>query len=158
MSMLLEIGALIAIIGGGWYVLHRRDSGVRLVRVAAVVLGVYAALLGGVHGYNEILQGNGAPDAFMISAVGPPCVPESVWHACLPALTIVPSFLISGILVLVVCAAILVWTVGFVQRRRGGLILIGLAVILLLVGGGFFPPFYGIIAGAFGTRLNRPGA
>ena len=30
--------------------------------------------------------------------MGPPCVPEATWHACEPAMTVVPNFLVSGIL------------------------------------------------------------
>jgi hypothetical protein len=43
-----------------------------------------------------------------------------------------------------------------VQRRHGGLVLILLCFPLLLFGGGLFPPLIGIIAGALGTRINKP--
>lgn len=67
-------------------------------RVAASALGVYVGLLGALHGYFEILQGDVAPDGLMINAIGPPCQPEEVGHACFPAMTLVPNFLVTGIL------------------------------------------------------------
>jgi len=71
------------------------DSATRLV---GTVLGVFAGLLGLEHGYFEILQGNVKPSSALIHAIGPPCKPEKVWHGCEPAMTLVPNFLITGIL------------------------------------------------------------
>lgn len=71
MSMLIEISALMLVVVGLWFALRRR--GVGLARVAASMVGVYAGLLGAIHGYSEILQGNVAPDSLMINAIGSPC-------------------------------------------------------------------------------------
>jgi len=62
-------------------------------KVAASILGAYAGLLGVEHGIFETLQGSTAPDGIMINALGAPCEAETVWHACYPALTLVPNFL-----------------------------------------------------------------
>ena len=43
----------------------------------------------------------------------------------------------------------------FIQRKRGGPILIILSIVFLLLGGGFFPPLIGIIGGAAGTQINK---
>jgi hypothetical protein len=117
---------------------------------------VYAGLLGAVHGYFETLQGNAAPAGIVINAIGAPCRGDMVWHACLPAMTLIPSFRITGVLAILVSLAVLVWAAAFVQRRRGGLVLILLSIMLLLVGGGFIPPTLGIIAGMVATRVNAP--
>jgi hypothetical protein len=71
-------------------------------------------------------------------------------------MTIVPSFLVTGILAVIVGIVNMIWAAFFVHRKRGGLILILLSIALLLVGGGLFPPIIGIIAGAIGTRINAP--
>jgi hypothetical protein len=126
----------------------------RATRVAASALGAYAGLLGIEHGVFEILRGTGAPDAVLISAIGPPCQADAVWHACLPAMTVVPSFLATGILAVVLGLVVIVWAAAFVRRRGGGLVLMGLSVALLLVGGGFVPPFVGLVAGAAGTQID----
>ncbi len=108
------------------------------------------------HGTFEILQGNVKPDGLLISANGPPCQADAVWHACQPAMTVVPSFSVTGILAVIVGLIVLVWAAAFVQRKRDGLVLVLLSVLLLLVGGGFIPPMFGILAGAAGTRIDAP--
>jgi len=74
-----------------------------------------------------------------------------------PAMTLVPNFLVTGILAILVAVSVAVWSALFVQKSRGGLILIALAVVLLLVGGGFFPPVLAGVAGILFLR-NTPRA
>lgn len=124
--------------------------------LAASALGVYAGLLGAQHGAFETVQGADRPDGLIINAIGPPCQREMVWHACLPAMTVIPSYLVTGILAVVLGLGIIVWSARFVQRQRGGLVLILLSIALLLVGGGFVAPFIGVIAGATGAAIGAP--
>jgi hypothetical protein len=123
-------------------------------RVTASIIGVYAGLLGMAHGYYETLQGVVAPNGIGINAIGAPCQGELVWHACLPAMTIVPNFFVSGILTIIVSLTALVWAARFIQQKHGSLILILLSILMLLVGGGFIPPFTSIIASAAGAGIN----
>jgi len=123
-------------------------------RTAVSALGIYAVLLGATHGYLEILQGDSAPRAVLINAIGPPCQPEVVWHACLPAMTIVPNFSAAGAVTILLSLVTLIWAVVFIRRRHGGLILMGLSVLMLLAGGGFIATFVGLIAGGAGTGLG----
>lgn len=125
-------------------------------RMVAVCLGLVAAIAGFEHGYFEVLQGNTRPEGVMIVSIGPPCLPAEAWNACEPAMTIWPDFLVTGILAMMLSVCVLACTLGFVQRRYGGWLLILLSVALLLFGGGFFPPLIGIMAGAGGTQINRP--
>lgn len=125
-------------------------------RTAASAVGTYAGLLGAAHGYFETRQGNFAPQGMMINAVGVPCQPESIWHACFPAMTLIPNLLAAGVITLLAALAVLVWAAAFIGRKRGGLALILLSVVLLLAGGGFIPPMLGIIAGMVGTRIHTP--
>lgn len=128
----------------------------RATRTAASFLGIYAGLLSMEHSFFEIQQGSLPIGGLVINAIGPPCEPDRVWHACLPALTLIPNYLITGILALLAGLAVMVWAVGFVQRERGGVLLILLSIVMLLVGGGFVSSFIGIIAGAAGTRIYAP--
>jgi hypothetical protein len=79
-----------------------------------------------------------------------------IWNACEPAMTIVPSFLITGVLAMVTSVIILIWSAAFIQRKHGGLVLMLLCIPLLLFGGGIFPPVIGFIGGLVGTRINAP--
>ena len=108
------------------------------------------------HGYFEMVQGRVQPEGLMIASMGPPCVPAQSWNQCEPAMTIIPDFLITGILAIIFSLIIVVWSAFFVQRRHGGLVLILLSIPLLLFGGGIFPPLIGLIAGALGTRIHKP--
>jgi hypothetical protein len=120
----------------------------KAVRVVAASLGFLAGFGGPEHGIFEILQGHVRPDGLMIAAMGPPCDPEKVWNLCEPAMTIVPSFLFTGILATIVGILTMVWAIAFVHKNKvGGPVLTGLSVVLLLVGGGIFPPVIGIVGG-----------
>jgi hypothetical protein len=83
-------------------------------------------------------------------------VPEEIWHACEPAMSMIPNFLITGMLAMLLSLMLLVWAVWFVQRKYGGWIQMALAVLLLLFGGGFFPPIIAFVGGVAGTQINRP--
>jgi hypothetical protein len=128
----------------------------RATRISAAVLGLTAGVAGIEHGVFGILQGSARPEGLVIASMGPPCMPELSWNQCEPAMTVIPSLLITGILAVIFGLIVTVWSAVFVQRRRGGLILILLGVPLLLFGGGLFPPLIGVIAGALGTRINKP--
>jgi hypothetical protein len=128
----------------------------KATRITATVLGLTAGGAGIEHGIFEILQGNTRPEGLMIASIGPPCVPEQTWNACEPAMTIIPNFLITGILAVLFGLAVMVWSAFFVHKKHGGLVLILLCIPLLLFGGGMFPPLIGIIAGALGTRIHKP--
>jgi len=119
-------------------------------------------LLGLEHGYFETQQGNVAPSALWINAIGPPCQPATAWHACEPAFTLLPSFLVTGVLAMVVAVVVLIWSAAFVQRDHGGVVLLLLAILLFVVGGGFYTLFFGVfagiaeIAGIAGIKIGAP--
>lgn len=123
-------------------------------RVFTSTFGAIMALAGIEHGIGEIFQGNVAPNGIMILSW-----PESEFFRNLggePAMTVIPNLFITGILAILVSLALLIWSVLFVHRQNGGLIMILLSIAMLLVGGGIFPPILGIIIGAVGTRINAP--
>jgi len=118
-------------------------------RVAASAIGIFGGLGGASHGPSEMLQGNIAPNGLVIEAW-----PELTVLAGEPAMTIIPSFLVTGVLTVIFGLLVAVWAAKFVQRKNGGLVLIFLSIIMLLVGGGLFPPVFGVVAGIIGTRIK----
>jgi hypothetical protein len=92
-----------------------------LLRVTTAFLGIYAGLIAIQHGIFEILQGSRAPGSLLFNAIGPPCQAEAVWHACFPAMTLIPNLLITGIAAILVGLGMAVWAVMFVGRRPAGL-------------------------------------
>ena len=119
-------------------------------------LGILAGIAGLEHGYFEILQGNTRPAGLAFASWGANiCDLAKMWHACEPAMSILPNFLATGILTILLSLAVIAWSIWFIQRKYGGWALIGLSIVLLLFGGGFFPPLIGLIGGAAGTQINR---
>jgi hypothetical protein len=121
-----------------------------------LVVGAFGALLGlaGVeHGIGEVLQGPVRPEAVLIESW-----PDAAAFEILagePALTVVPDLRVTGVLAIGVALTVAVWSIRFVGRRHGGLVLIGLSLLLLLVGGGLFPPVMGVVLGAVAARMGR---
>jgi hypothetical protein len=121
-------------------------------RVAASAIGVFAGLGGASHGPGEMLQGNFAPSGLVIEAW-----PDLKALTGEPAMTVVPSFLVTGVLTIIIGVMVAWWAAKFVQRKHGGLVLILLSIIMLFVGGGLFPPVFGVAAGVIGTLLSLRG-
>ena len=128
----------------------------KATKTVATWFGIAAGGAGIEHGIFEILQGGTQPEGLMIASMGPPCVPDEIWNACEPAMTIIPNFLVTGILAVIFGLAIIIWSIFFIQHKYGGLGLILLSVALLLFGGGLFPPLIGIVGGIAGTKINKP--
>lgn len=123
------------------------------LRVTASVFGVYAGLLGMEHGYFETLQGNVVLTGVRIRARSAE-LPFPFGHE--PAMTIVPNFLVTGILAMIVGLLIVTWTTAFIQKKNGGVVLLLLSIILFFVGGGFGPITLLITASIAATLIGRP--
>jgi len=102
------------------------------------------------------VRGNARPETLVFPSMGPPCDPEAVWHACEPAMSVIPNYLVTGILAVGIGLGTIVWAAGFIHRKRAGLVLTAFSVALLLVGGGLIPPVFGIIGGIMATRIHTP--
>jgi hypothetical protein len=128
-------------------------AGGRATPVVVGALGALVGLAGVEHGLGEVLQGPGRPEALVMESW-----PDAAAFEILsgePALTVVPDLRVTGVLAILVGLTVAVWSIWFVGRRRGGLVLIGLSLLLLLVGGGLFPPLMGIALGAAASRTGR---
>ncbi len=151
---------------GATYAAYRERVGMLLprlpgncaLRITTAFLGVYAGLIAIQHGIFAILQGSRVPNGLMFSAIGPPCQPEAVWHACFPAMTLIPNLFVTGVTAVLVGLVIAIWATAFVGRKRGGLVLGMLSLLALLVGGGFVPVFIGLIAAIASRGLGRSSA
>lgn len=129
-------------------------TNISAARVTALIFGVLSGLGGITHGVGEVLQGNVAPGGIIINSWTRGPIATNMGGE--PGMTIVPNLLVTGVLTIIVSLAVIVWSVAFVQRKRGGLILILLSIAMLLVGGGFGPPIIGILAGVAGLGINAP--
>ncbi|MDF1540835.1 MAG: hypothetical protein P1Q69_18200 [Candidatus Thorarchaeota archaeon] len=125
----------------------------RETRLTVSTFGAIVGMAGLEHGVGEILQGNIPTDGLVIESW--PNIEAYEILAGEPAMTIIPNFLLSGIVTVIVSIIFILWAVKYVERRKGGLILIIISLLLLLIGGGFGPPIMGSIIGGFGMRMNN---
>ena len=126
----------------------------RATQTVASTLGVLVGLAGIDHGIFEILQGNTPTNDIMIAAIGPA---QRFWqYGEETALTIVPNFLVTGILAVTFGILVALWALLFIDKKYGARIFMLLSIILFLVGGGFAPIFMAIIASLTATRINKP--
>ena len=106
----------------------------RATRNIVTAVGVMLGLAGMNHGFFEILQGNIPTNGLIIQAIGDA---DQMWiHGTEEAFTIVPNFLITGILAIVAGMAVMIWSAGFVHKKHGPTVFILLFVSLFLTGGG----------------------
>lgn len=121
-------------------------------RVVVAVLGALVGLAGVEHGIGEMLQRPVRPEGLFIMSWPDAAVLEILSGE--PAMTVVPNLLVTGILAVAAGLAVIVWSIWFVARRHGGLVLVGLSVLLLVVGGGLAPPVMGVVLGAVAARIG----
>jgi hypothetical protein len=126
----------------------------RATRIIVSTIGVVLGIAGFNHGFFETLQGNTPTTGLIISAIGEE---QRMWlYGGEEAFTIVPNFLITGLLAMVVSLAIIIWSVGFIQTKYGPTIFLLLFMTLFLVGGGIGQVLYFLPTWAVATRINKP--
>ena len=106
------------------------------------------------HGIFEILQGNTPTDGLYIEAIGES---HRFWiYGTEGAFTLIPNFLITGIFVLIVSLALVLWSIKFMQKKYGATIFLLLLILLTLVGGGIGHIVLFLPTWAYATRINKP--
>jgi hypothetical protein len=123
-------------------------------RVIATTIGVIFGISGFNHGFFEFLQGNTPADGIVIQAIGEA---QRFWvEGTEPAFTMIPNFLISGLLSMALGLTIVIWSLRFIQTRYGRTVYLALFILLFLVGGGIGQIIFFIPAWAFATQMNKP--
>jgi hypothetical protein len=127
-----------------------REATVTTVRVFGTIMG----LAGLEHGIGEILEGNRIIPEIIFRSW-----PDSDYFRIMngePALSILPTYLQSGILTILASIAFILFATAFVKRKGSWIVLMLLAVVMLLVGGGLFPPVLGFIVAVLASRIHVP--
>ena len=117
--------------------------------------GVILGISGVDHGIFEILQGNQLTESLVVNAIGPD---QIMWeHGGEGAFTILPTFLLTGILAILVGIAMIVWSVWYIDHKRGPLVFFMLNALLFLFGGGIAAPVLIYpAAGIAATLIHKP--
>jgi len=121
--------------------------------VVVAAFGILCGVTGIIAGCFEIRQGNIAPSGFVISTIGSnySMADDFTYRA----VTIVPNLLITGILAIIVSCLVIIWSVRFVHKKKGVLILLGLFIMQTLFGGGWIIDL-AIITCILAIVIDRP--
>jgi hypothetical protein len=113
-------------------------SNLSATRITLTTAGVIFGIAGFNHGFFEFLQGNTPTPGLLIQAIGEA---QRFWaQGTEDAFTIIPNFLITGLLAMAIGLMIIVWSLRFIQTKHGRSVFLA-----------FFIP-----AWAFGTRMDKP--
>jgi hypothetical protein len=129
-----------------------KTNSLNATRSIAIALGLMASFTGMISGIFEILQGN-VPAEFKFSVVGPEF---SMWEdSTYSAYTIIPNFLITGIITFLISFLVAVWVIFFLHKRYGSLIMVFLSLGQFFTGGGIAIDV-AILSAIMATQINRP--
>jgi len=125
----------------------------RATRTIVATIGIMLAIAGLDHGFFETLQGSHITSGLVIKAIGP----EMKLWGTEEAFTLVPNYLITGLLAMLVSLAIIVWSVRFVQTKHGAAVFGLLFILLFLFGGGIAAQFtFAPFTWGAATRIHQP--
>ena len=130
-------------------------SNTKATKIVAVTYGIIMGLAAVVHGFYEFLQGDVVIKDYFIDAIGPK---QRLWEfSNLHAVSIAPTFLITGILAMSMGIIVIVWSVLFLGKKLGATSFFVLVILTFVLGGGYGPPIsLGLLATLASMRINKP--
>jgi hypothetical protein len=106
----------------------------RATKINVSTIGIVLAIAGLAHGIPEILQGNAPTEGLIIQAIG---LDHQMWqYGTEEAFTLLPTYLSTGLVVVSLSLALIVWSLGFLNTKHGATVLGLLFIGLFLFGGG----------------------
>jgi hypothetical protein len=129
------------------------------IRIVVICIGCLCALSGIEHGFFEMLQGSQRIEIHNIDghqyifAIG-----ESIrfWkYGFEYAYTIIPNYLLTGIITICISILLIYWTLTRVQLKLGWLVFIVLSILQYLTGGGAAQLGLAILVGLFAILINK---
>ena len=122
-------------------------------RLVVAAFGVLCGLTGVIAGLFEIRQGSVAPSGYVISTIGSNYATADDFTYF--AVTVVPNMFLTGMLAVIVSCLVIIWSVRFVHKKNGPLILLGLSVAQMLVGGGWVIDL-SVLSCILARRIDKP--
>jgi len=117
-------------------------------------LGILAGIMGIEHGIGEVLEGFRPTEGIFILSW-----PDSTFFEIMsgePAMTVIPNYLVTGLLAIIFSGVFLVTLIKSNFYRKSITTLFVLLALMLLTGGGFGPPILGVIAVLIALKINSP--
>ena len=88
--------------------------------LTAIVFGIFSALGSIPHGIGLILQGRGRPDGIVLNTWVSGPIAENLGGE--PGMTLIPDFMISGIVTIILSVILIAWIIFFSGRKFGGIL------------------------------------
>jgi hypothetical protein len=125
-------------------------------RTIASTLGVLVGIGSIDHGILECLQGFRPTPGLLVYALGSG-YRWTVWkQGGEGALTLIPNFLLSGIIATLLGLTMIVWSLRFIESRRGPLVFLLLGVTSFVTGGGVAQVVLFTLTWGVATRIHAP--
>ncbi len=123
-------------------------------KAVAAALGICVGVSGLDHGFFEALQGNTPTPGLIVQAIGPA---QRMWtYGTEEAFTLVPNFLLTGFLAMLVGLVTIIWSVRYIDRPNGNRVFLLLGGLLFLVGGGIGMLVFLLFGWLVARRIHRP--
>ncbi len=123
-------------------------------RKGVSVIGSIGGFVSIEHGIFEMLQGNAPTGGMIFEAIGP------AWRFSggvgEMALSLVPNFLITGIIACLIGIFTIIWATAFSGRKHWALGLFCLSILSLLFGGGIAFFMIALVNSMVATRVDKP--
>lgn len=119
-----------------------------------LTLGILAGIMGIEHGIGEVLEGNRPTGGVFILSW-----PDSAFFAIMagePAMTLIPNYLLTGLLAILFSCLFLTALAKPGLHPRAIPLLLALLILMLLAGAGFGPPILGMIAVLIALKRDSP--
>lgn len=119
-----------------------------------LTLGILTGIMGIEHGIGEVLEGNRPTDGVFILSW-----PDSAFFEVMagePAMTIIPNYLLTGLLAILFSGLFLTVLAKLSLNRWAIHLLFVLLILMLLAGGGFGPPILGVMAVLIALKRDSP--
>lgn len=117
------------------------------------ILGVDLALSSFLHGLFEVLQGSKATGGMIIQAIGDH---QRFWvHGTEEAFTVIPNFMITGLVAMFLSIAAATWAVKFGEHQHGSVVFLILFIALTVFGGGIAHVAFYLPIWAYSTRSHK---
>ena len=119
-----------------------------------LTLGILAGIMGMEHGIGEVLEGNRPTQGVFILSW-----PDSAFFEIMagePAMTLIPNYLLTGLLAIIFSCLFLTVLAKPSLNRKAVPLLFALLVLMLLAGAGFGPPILGLFAVLIARKRDSP--
>jgi len=124
-------------------------------RTLTPFLGIIAGIESSLHGIGEMRQGAASPSGLLFDSwVDGPFAEQMRGE---PALTLIPHLFATGLVSVILAAALITWSLIPLPTKRRGVGQLILSTALLLVGGGIAPPIMGALGAISALALTRQG-